>query len=1723
MKRIISMLLAVLLIAAALPTSLFAAAEGGEGMTFILPSSLTTVEAQAFAGNAMVSQLVVPNTVTSIGSQAFEGCTGLTEVVIASRDVSIADDAFDGCSSDMVFYAYSGSDAMVWAMGHGYVCEALDDGSDYLARFEAMVSHSGFDSSILQSGNRFASCCLIVRTAAGANRLPDISDYHPTDIFRSDSNLYYVQFANKDDTEACFEMLYGAGLLVEPDMLGANDDVFAQSVTIAEFWGTNDTMGFDDYAPFVAERTSGSVTIAIVDSGVSQSVWNGKFSSHAASFVGGSVYSDTVRHGSKVASIMNDCLGDAVGRVTLLPIKVVNSSSMYRTSVIIEGIKHAVKRGADIINLSFGWDVSEGTSPEIARQISNANAQGIHVVAAAGNGSGRVMFPANCSGVLAVSALTYSTESGYSVRSRTGSEVDYTAPGLHLSTSSYPNIDLAGDVLGSASTSYAAPQIAAALALIKLDPTRKDSNAVSVLNSTCLDLGAEGLSSSAYGRGLPQLDRLAIIPTKDITLTNANGGDIPSHLWLGEKDSSFQLAWQVVPANATKQAVTVTSSDDAVVSVQQDSKQALISAVGAGTATITVDNGEVAKQIDLVVEQPVTEILITGTDGKLIIGKEVQLAVAVLPEDAASKAVAWKSSDETVATVTQEGLVTGVKVGQTTITCEAQDGYGTSASVNLTVVNVPNATSVEVTAAEKEIVNNAVTLEVGESLTLETAVLPADAEQKVYYSLFPQGIVTISENGVVQAVAPGTATLMITASSGQNVYTGLSVTVVISPESISVSADKTTLDIGGNAVMSATVLPGNATDKTVVWESRNTAVATVNSSTGVVTAVAPGTAEITGRTVNGKQASVSITVRQPITITFNPNDGLCGEPTRVAYSGYELGTLPEAMRTYWLFNGWYTAKSGGVKVTAESVFTEDTILYAQWTGQPYTVSFNANGGTCAMAEMSARVGTKLGSLPAATKDEYAFKGWYTAAEGGREVTADYLQSTTEPLTLYAQWTAKPYTMTFNANGGTCETATKVGTVDSPIGVLPVPERANYIFNGWFNGLLQASEQITEDYVQSTTAPITVYASWSPMPYTMIFDAKGGECEQAELACLVDTVIGELPVPTRAYYTFSGWYIEGDTPIYVTAAYQQAEAQDVTVTARWTANPYTVTLDANGGTCETKSLTGYTDAALGALPVPERAYYTFDGWFKADGTKVEATYVQATDASFALTAQWTPMTYTVTFDANGGECTTASMTGTVDAAIGELPVPTRQYYTFNGWFTAATGGTQITSAYVQSSDESITVYAQWTNGTYTITYDPNGGVCDTLSREYKVDMSVGTWPRPTREYYTFKGWYLEPECLTQLERVYKHPNLDPFTVYAKWAPMGYTMQFDANGGSLPEGAASLVDYLVDTPVGALVEPTREYYTFDGWYTAAEGGTKITASYAHPTTETITVYAHWQPYSYTMYFNANGGSCGTNSRTCYVDTAIGTLPTPTRAYHVFNGWFTAASGGTQVTAAYLQTAPTSTTIYAQWTPNEYTYTMVYKSSNGTSLGSTSMRFAIGTTMTVIPPDFAGYTTPATQNVTWDTDVKTVTFTYAPIQPAFYSTGSQKWCSSPTMHYSAKVEYQNRTANSVQIRVVWTTTMSKGGWSVYSQKFHGTCSGVSIPKTTVVAFNAWKTASSSAKSKTGTSAWITVPLTTTGATTLKLDMSYYQYNSNELNMYNYNGTTRVVTSWTVNIPAY
>ena len=195
---------------------------------------------------------------------------------------------------------------------------------------------------------------------------------------------------------------------------------------------------------------------------------------------------------------------------------------------------------------------------------------------------------------------------------------------------------------------------------------------------------------------------------------------------------------------------------------------------------------------------------------------------------------------------------------------------------------------------------------------------------------------------------------------------------------------------------------------------------------------------------------------------------------------------------------------------------------------------------------------------------------------------------------------------------------------------------------------------------------------------------------------------------------------------------------------------------------------------------------------------------------------------------------------------------------------------------------------------------------------------GSLPFPSRRGYGFLGWYTEKNGGTRIISDTIVTNQSPHTLYAHWQrDAGGYVSFNANGGTCAT-SSMLVTY--DEPYGTLPVAYRDGYTFDGWFTALSGGSRVTEDTIVPFDTDLTLYAHWTQETskiYTVTFNPNGGSVSQNSKTVTNGSTYGSLPTPTRNGYTFDGWFTAANGGTIVTASTTVNLSANQTLYAHWT--------------------------------------------------------------------------------------------------------------------------------------------------------------------------------------------------------------
>ena len=493
---------------------------------------------------------------------------------------------------------------------------------------------------------------------------------------------------------------------------------------------------------------------------------------------------------------------------------------------------------------------------------------------------------------------------------------------------------------------------------------------------------------------------------------------------------------------------------------------------------------------------------------------------------------------------------------------------------------------------------------------------------------------------------------------------------------------------------------------------------------------------------------------------------------------------------------------------------------------------------------------------------------------------------------------------------------------------------------------------------------------------------------------------------------------------------------------------------------------------------------------------------------------------LTFDPNGGEVVTTEKLIYYGQPYGELPTPTRTGYEFTGWYTAASGGTQVTADAVVTVLANQTLYAQWDAMAYNVNWNDETGYTIAVSRTSSpyANASTGALSSGAVIYYgdvlsitytASTGYNISSKGSTSItvtgnvtsSDIYCTASVNQYT--ATWnGGTGYTITVNRTSSPLKGAATGELTSGAVIYYGDVLSVT--YAASTGYTISSKGSTSITVS-GNVTSSNI--YATATVNSYPASWNAGTNCSITVKRTNspLKGATTGNLSSGDAVYYgdvlsitytANTGYSISSKGKTSIT---VTGNVTSSDIYATASANSYTYNVVCKSSNGTDLGSTTVTYKYGTTNTITAPAKSGYDTPPAQTVPWDsTSAKTITFTYTPTAVATsQSATSGRWwnySSYTYIDYSVTLQYRNRTANSVQVRVVWSSTISKGAKYGYAQYFNASAGGVGTGTVTICTNSTWQDIGSTARTQTVESSWITVPVNTTNQTSIAVSGSWW-----------------------------
>lgn len=801
--------------------------------------------------------------------------------------------------------------------------------------------------------------------------------------------------------------------------------------------------------------------------------------------------------------------------------------------------------------------------------------------------------------------------------------------------------------------------------------------------------------------------------------------------------------------------------------------------------------------------------------------------------------------------------------------------------------------------------------------------------------------------------------------------------------------------------------------------------------------------------IHGDAVMNAIWKPQVHTVDFNLNYPDCGpcdpRATTVTYdSTYgdnPNGGLPAPMRDGYTFAGWYTASEGGEQITNDTKvqITSAQTLYAQWTPNTYTVTFDAQGGSCDETSRQVTYNTAYGDLPVPERSEYVFDGWYTQADGGNAVAASTKMTTPNNHTLYAQW-LPIVDITFDANGGECDTPSKSIIYDDEetitYGSLPTPTRTGYTFDGWFTDPTGGTE-VTEDTVFTSESDHTLYAHWTANQYTVRLEKRLVAPVSEEITVTYDTTPDDVTPPVVEGRIFGGYYTKPggngeqyigadgkwlapytDTENKVLYAYWYIEELKGTVTADYTYTHDETTVIIEEEHKAKEAVVNLTVSSNTANAAPQilqlveaedgktaSAQYSFTGIFpyedengiiynyvvdvdEVDDYTIEKTAVRADGIDFLL--DYNPDKFDVKWRIYLDEGISSILPDAVNVKLmrrrtddpsdmweiialhTDKSVPCVRRYDaekqkryFEGYYPAlknvATTDipyeyTIMIDSYVVNGVESIctdntidnysqmavtqtsrytenetpaVIEAEIKVNTYAVILDTDTHSEAAAADGYNADRVISTdtfkFTVTPDDGYVIDSVTANSEMLTEENGVYTINNItEDKTVTITTRPAVYPVTLETNGGTINSG--NITEYTYGASEILPTDIIREDYVFKGWYVNAGFRYDPITEIPVGTMGDVTYYAKWEraPYDVSFDINYEGGTPITETKSVVVGNAYGELPTAARTGYTFNGWYTAAEGGSEVTATTDVTSENPHTLYAHWIANTYTIT-------------------------------------------------------------------------------------------------------------------------------------------------------------------------------------------------------
>lgn len=678
------------------------------------------------------------------------------------------------------------------------------------------------------------------------------------------------------------------------------------------------------------------------------------------------------------------------------------------------------------------------------------------------------------------------------------------------------------------------------------------------------------------------------------------------------------------------------------------------------------------------------------------------------------------------------------------------------------------------------------------------------------------------------------------------------------------------------------------------------------------------------------------------TLSFDVNGGTSAAPPSQSLLANDLATSPsDPIRAGYAFMGWNTLANGSGTMwnfATNRMPSSNTVLYAQWSQNTFTLSFNVNGGSSAPPATQTLVVNDLATKPAdPTRLGYTFTGWNTASNGSG-TTWNFATSVmpSNNVILYAQWELSVFQLSFDVNGGTPPNPATQSVSFNALGVKPTdPVRPTYDFRGWNTQANGSGTSWDFNVSRMPANNVTLYAQWGLTDYQLSFNLNGGTSAAIPQQILNFGDLAVAPtIPTRLGYTFKEWNTQvdglGSKWDFATTT---MPSNNVTLYASWQINTYELSFNLNGGDSAPIPSQNIDFNSLATRPSsPTRTGYAFASWNTASdgsGSTWDFTTIRMGANNTVLYAQWNIESYELSFNLNGGTSAVIPPQTIAFNALGTKPTdPLKVGYTFVSWNTTNNGsGTTWDFTTSKMPANNVVLYAQWSINSYQLSFNLNGGESSPIPNQTIIydDLAIEP-PEPTRTGYTFKEWNTNQLGTgTVWNFTSSRMPANNVILYAQWQINAYVVSFDLNGGDSAPISNQSIDFnaLITKPT----DPTRIGYTFNGWGTTSLVNATIWNFTAdRMPANNLTLYAQWNINTYSVDFNLNGGDSAAIPTQQIDFNELVIEPTdPQRDGYTFKGWSISRVALNNMWNFNSDRMPANNlTLYAQWSINTYEVT-------------------------------------------------------------------------------------------------------------------------------------------------------------------------------------------------------